>query len=276
VAKVEPVCKERLPDTGQGAVFIAEDRGVVRLTLSNPGKLNALTAAMWIELAHAFNTFSLRNDLRCIVVSGAGTEAFAAGADISEFETVRNTPAQVEQYHENIVPAALDAIAACDVPVVAAIQGACIGGGLEIASVCDIRVCNSGARFGAPVGLLGFPMAPREFRYLIRLFGARVVAELLLEGRIFDAAQAQRRGIVTEVFESETFDNALGRTVERVCRGSPLAARINKRQIRDFLDQAAPPSLAERREFYKFANSDDYRAGRVAFLQKGTPVFTGT
>lgn len=274
--KVESVSKNRMPDTDQGGVLFTEDRGVVWLTLSNPGKLNALNAAMWIELARAFNEFSQRNDLRCIVVSGAGTEAFAAGADISEFESVRNTLDQVEHYHENVVPAALDAIAACDIPVVAAIRGACIGGGLEIASVCDIRVCDSVARFGAPVGRLGFPMAPREFRYLIRVFGASVVAELLLEGRIFDAVQARRKGIVTEIFESEIFDNALGRTVEYICGGSPMAARINKRQIRDFLDQAAPPSIAERREFYKFADSDDYRIGRVAFLQKQTPAFTGT
>ena len=109
---------------------------------------------------------------------------------------------------------------------------------------------------------------------IVEIFGPEASGKTTLLYHVM--AQAQRRGIVTEVFESETFDNALGRTVERVCRGSPLAARINKRQIRDFLDQAAPPSLAERREFYKFANSDDYRAGRVAFLQKGTPVFTGT
>lgn len=257
-------------------VVTTEDRGVAHFTLCNPGKLNALTAAMWVNLKRAFQSLIERRDIRCVVVTGAGTDAFAAGADISEFETLRNTPAQVEQYHEETVPAALDAIAACDIPVVAAIRGACIGGGLEIASVCDIRLCKTSARLGAPVGRLGFPMAPRELQYLIRAFGGAVVAELLLEGRVFDALQALRRGIVTEVVEDASFDSTLKSVVERICQGSPLAARYNKRQIRNFLNGAGLPSLAERRELYQFANSDDYRAGRAAFLEKRSPVFTGT
>ena len=257
-------------------VTATEIGDVIEVTISNPGKLNALTEGMWCDLKREFLTLGQRRDIRCIVVTGAGTEAFAAGADISEFEAVRSTPDQVEFYHEETVPAALDAMAACDIPVVAAIRGACIGGGLEIASVCDIRICSAGARFGVPVGRLGFPMAPRELQYLIRLFGAAVIAELLLEAKVLDAEQAQRRGLVTEVVEVELFDSALKGVVEQICRASPLAARLNKRQIRNFLEQAGLPPLAERREFYQFANSSDYRAGRAAFLGKRSPVFTGT
>lgn len=260
----------------RSCVTATQDGGLMQITISNPGKLNALTEGMWCDLKHEFLSLSLRRDIRCIVVTGAGTEAFAAGADISEFDALRSTPDQVELYHEETVPAALDAMAACDIPVVAAIRGACIGGGLEIALVCDIRICSVGARFGVPVGRLGFPNAPRELQYLIRLFGAAVVAELLLEAKVLDAVQAQRRGLVTEVVEEELFDSALKRVVEQICGGAPLAARHNKRQIRNFLEQAGLPPLAERREFYQFANSNDYRAGRVAFLEKRSPVFTGT
>ena len=257
-------------------VIATEDRAVLQITLCNPGKLNALTAEMWVSLRREFQSLIERRDIRCVVVTGAGTDAFAAGADISEFEALRNTPDQVERYHEETVPAALDAIAACDIPVVAAIRGACIGGGLEIAAVCDIRLCNTAARLGAPVGRLGFPMAPRELQYLIRAFGGAVVAELLLQGTVFDAPQALRTGIVSEVADDAIFESTLNRTVEQICRGSPLAARFNKRLIRKLLDQAGLPSLAERRELYQFANSDDYRAGRAAFLEKRSPVFTGT
>ncbi len=154
-------------------VIATEDCGVVQITLRNPGRLNALTAEIWVNLRREFQSLTERRDIRSVVVMRAGTDAFAAGADISEFEALRNTPDQVEQYHEETVPADLDAIAACDIPVVAAIRGACIGGGLEIASVCDIRLCNTSARLGAPVGRLGFPMAPRELQYLIRVLGGR-------------------------------------------------------------------------------------------------------
>lgn len=109
------------------------------------------------------------------------------------------------------------------------------------------------------------------------LGGGAVVAELLLQGKVFDALQALlRTGIVSEVADDALFETTLNRTVEQICRGSPLAARFNKELIRKFLDQAGLPSLAERRELYQFANSDDYRAGRAAFLEKRSPVFTGT
>lgn len=261
--------------TQTGDVITICDGWVASVTLSNLGKLNALNAHMWRKLEDAFLDLSHRTDLRCIVISGEGSDAFAAGADISEFETVRSTPEQVERYHEDTVLGAIRAIAACDVPVVAAIRGACMGGGLEIASVCDIRLCDEAARFGAPVGLLGFPMAPCELGYLLQYVSSAVVAELLLQGKIFKAEEAYRKGLVSHVAADQAFDKALKSIVDSICKGSPLAARINKQQMRGFASRNDVPSLAERRAFYAFAKSDDYRIGREAFIRKQSPVFSG-
>src|ERR1700677_182593 len=141
------------------------------VTLANPGRLNALTSSMWRELSLTFTSLSKDASLRCILIRGEGKRAFAAGADISEFAEVRGTLKQVATYHEDLVPAALDAIADCNIPVIAGLRGACIGGGLEIASVCDFRISAASAQFGIPVGLLGFPMAYRELQHIIRIVG---------------------------------------------------------------------------------------------------------
>ena len=259
-----------------GRVLASQSGSVVRIILSNPGKLNALSAPMWQQLRLEVEALSGRTDVRCVVLTGDGVQAFSAGADVSEFGLVRCTPEQVEYYHEQLVVPALDAIAVCDIPVVAAIRGACMGGGLEIASVCDIRICSASSRFGAAVGLLGFPMAPRELHYLLRLAGGATTAELLLEGRIFNADEASNRQLVSRVAANEDFDSTLKTIVERICRGSPLAARVNKQQMRSLSEQDARSSLQERRAFYRFADTDDYRAGRQAFLNKRAPIFTGT
>ena len=151
-----------------------------------------------------------------------------------------------------------------------------MGGGLELASVCDLRICSASARFGAAVGLLGFPMAPHELHYLLRFAGSATTAELLLEGRILTADEASRRQLVSRVAADEDFARTLQAVEERICRGSPLAARVNKQQMRSLSAQDERSSLQERRAFYQFADSDDYRAGREAFLNKRAPVFTGT
>lgn len=245
------------------------------VTLCNPGKRNALTVAMWQELRAAFEKLGADEALSCILIRGEGSEAFAAGADISEFDQARSSLEQVTNYHEELVAPALDAIANCDVPVVAAICGTCIGGGLEIASVCDLRLSAASARFGIPVGLLGFPMAYRELEYLVRMAGFGVMAELLLENRIFDAEEAGRKGIATRVVADEALDEEVRSAMQRVARGSPLAARIHKRQLRRLARNASSPTLEERTAIYQFANSQDYRIGREAFLAKAAPAFVG-
>ena len=138
-------------------VDLSRDGDIATLTLNNPGKLNAVDLGMWLQLAENMAVLSVDRDIRCIVLRGAGEEAFAAGGDLEEFVTARATLEQALHYHDRVA-AALNAIANCPHPTVALIQGACIGGGLEIAGVCDLHICNASARFGAPINRLGFSM----------------------------------------------------------------------------------------------------------------------
>lgn len=241
---------------------------VATLTISNPRKKNALTVRMWQDLREHLLALSGESDLRCVVVRGASADAFSAGADISEFSETRSTYEQVVRFHEDYVLGCLDAIAACPTPVVAAIQGACFGGGLEIATMCDIRVAEAGARFGAPVGRMGFPLAFAETEALVRLVGASTAAELLLEGRILDARVAYEKGLVTRVVGKDLFQQEVDRTIENIRRSGIFAARSHKRQIRRLMEDASAVSLEERMEVYKFVDTDDYHRGVEAFLAK--------
>lgn len=261
-------------NTGAAGICIERDEGLATVTIANPGKRNALTVAMWQALEQGFRELGEDAGLRCVVIRGARGEGFAAGADITEFDTVRSTRAQVEQFHERIVFGALSAIDACPVPVVAMIEGACVGGGLEIASVCDLRIAGRGAQLGIPVNILGFPLAPREMQWLYRLAGPAVTAELVFEGAILAADEALARGLLTRVVEDGAVADAALACARRIARGAPLAARQNKMQLRRLMEDK-PLTREERLASYAFADTADYRAGVQAFRDKAKPVFTG-
>src|SRR5262245_8603894 len=133
-----------------GKITSQRDGAVATVTLDNPEKLNALTVAMWQELARVMNVLSADEALRCVVIRGAGAKACAAGAVIAEFAQLRTTREQGQVYHREHVYGALQAVAECRHPVVAMIHGPCVGGGLEIACQCDLRISGESGRFGVP------------------------------------------------------------------------------------------------------------------------------
>jgi len=170
------------------------------------------------------------------------------------------------------VATALNAIADCPQPTVALIQGACIGGGLEIAGVCDLRICNGSARFGAPISRLGFSMYPGEMEGLLKLAGAAVLKEILLEGRILNASEAYEKGLVTRVVpDSQVVDEAYA-TARRICAGAPLVAGWHKQWIRR-LQSGRPVNDEERAASFAFLDTEDYREGLAAFFEKRKPAF---
>lgn len=258
-----------------GTIVHTLEHGIGSVTISHPGKRNAVSVAMWKGLKDTFESLSKRDDVRCIVIRGEGTEAFAAGADISEFEAMRSTRAQVERYHEQYVWGGLAAIANCPIPIVALINGACVGGGLEIASACDLRIAGESSRFGVPINRLGFPLAYSEMQSLMRLVGRAVAAELLLEGRIYGAWEAYEKGLVTRVVGDEALADEAYAAARRIADGAPLVARTHKRQIRRLAEDAAPLSRDERLAIYAFADTEDYRIGYRAFQNKERPRFVG-
>lgn len=244
---------------------------IVTLTLNNPGKLNAIDLGMWQQLAENMAKITVDRSIRCIVIRGAGQEAFAAGGDLEEFATARTTLAQALHYHDQVA-AALNAIADCPHPTVALIQGACIGGGLEIAGVCDLRISGESARFGAPINKLGFSMYPGEMEGLLKLAGAAVMKEILLEGRILTATEAYEKGLVTRVVPDVQSEEEAYATARRICAGAPLVAGWHKQWIRR-LQSGRPLNDEEKAASFAFLDTEDYQEGLAAFLAKRKPQF---
>ena len=244
---------------------------VATVILNNPDKLNAINLSMWQQLQKIMAEISVDRGIRCVVLRGAGEQAFAAGGDLEEFVTARATLAQALAYHGEVAKA-LNAIADCPHPTIAAIRGACIGGGLEIAGVCDLRIAGAGAKFGAPINKLGFSMYPGEMEGLLRLAGPAVVAEILLEGRILDAQEAYAKGLLTRVVADDELAGEVAASARRICAGAPLVAGWHKQWIRRLLD-GRPLSDEEKAASFAFLATEDYQEGLAAFLEKRKPRF---
>jgi enoyl-CoA hydratase/carnithine racemase len=258
-----------------GEILVERHGSVATIVLSNPARRNAISVSMWQALQFAFEGASADLSLRCVVLRGAAGH-FAAGADIEEFPTVRADLARLRHYHEGIIAPALAAIGTCVHPTVALIEGVCVGGGLEIAAHCDLRLCCASARLGVPINRLGFPMAPDELLGLLAIAGRAVTLELLLEGRIWEAREALEKGLVNRVVEQEAFEAEAVSLIERIASMAPLAARLNKALIQRFATSRTPLSEAERQWAFSYADSRDHREGVAAFLENRAPRFTGT
>jgi enoyl-CoA hydratase/carnithine racemase len=254
-------------------ILVERDGAIATVVLNRPDKLNALTRAMWSELGATVQRLGAERGVRCIVLRGAGEKAFSPGNDISEFETQRSNKAQAIEYGKAMHSTAA-ALADCPTPLVAQIHGICVGGGLEIATLCDLRVCGASSRFGAPIKNLGLVMAYAEMAPIVRLVGLSVALEILLEGRIFDAAEAKEKGLVTRVVPDEQVAAEVRATAERIADGAPLVARWHKKFARR-LAEGTPLTAAELDECFDCFDTEDFRIGYSAFLAKTKPGFVG-
>jgi enoyl-CoA hydratase len=259
--------------TGRVHFELAAGDGIACVRLDNAAKRNAIDIAMWHELRRIFEALQALPDAeapRAVIVAGAGGQ-FASGGDIAEFAGFRFEPARLRDFHERVVAPALQAMLDCDLPLFAQIEGACIGGGLEIAACCDIRVCGEGARLGAPIARLGFPMAPGELELLARVVAPAVLRELLLEARLLDAGRALRLGLVHALVADDAVAAETRQRAAAAAALSPQAARINKRTLRQIA--AGGPSGAERQAHFDYAASAEHREGISAFIEKRPPRF---
>ena len=258
-----------------GAVHFHADAGdgIARVVLDHPGKLNAIDIAMWRELHRVFDglqALPAADAPRAVIVAGVGGN-FASGGDIQEFATFRFDETKLHDFHEHTVAPALHAMLACDIPLFAQIDGACIGGGFEIAACCDIRICGAASRFGAPIAKLGFPMAPGELELLARVAPPAVLREMLLEARLLDANRALQLGLVHAVVADTEVGAVTQQRARQAAAFSPQAARINKRTLRQLA--AGGPTAAERRAHFGYAASAEHREGVTAFIEKRPPCF---
>jgi enoyl-CoA hydratase/carnithine racemase len=264
-----------------GSVALAISASVATVTFSHAGKFNAMSRGMWRELRSVFESLQDSSDVRSVVVSGENGN-FCAGGDISEYADFRFQESSLRDFHEKDVWGGLQAMLNCDLPVVAQIEGNCMGAGIEIASCCDIRLAGVSARFGAPIARLGFPMAPREAELVAREVGLVLVRQMLLEAAIFSATDMKAAGFISRVLADDQLADEVQATVQRIAALAPQAARLNKQTLRAVIsalavvetERVSADSLAnDNHKVYAYADSAEHREGISAFLEKRRPAF---
>ncbi len=257
-------------------IIAAKSAGVGYLRLNQPEKHNAISYSMWVAIADTMKAFQDDDEVRVVVMSGEGGRAFSAGADISEFSEKRNTEAQIEVY-EAAGRAAYDAITSFPKPVIARIEGYCVGGGLAVALCADLRIVSDDSRFGIPAAKLGLGYSHKSLRPLVDLVGPTNAKEILFTARRFTASEAQRMGLVNQVMprgEIEAFVNDYAQTI---AANAPLTVQACKTVVAELLKdpEARDTDLCDRVVDACFA-SRDYKEGRAAFMEKRAPRFTGS
>jgi len=247
--------------------------GVAVVTLCNPERRNAMTLGMWQALAHTMRQLSQDDSVRVVMLRGEGQAAFASGADISEFEQVRSNEQNIAIY-DACVEQAETAVGACGKPVIAAIAGACYGGGVGIAASCDLRYIDETARFSVPAGKLGLGYPLSDIKRLHRLMGAAGATELLLTAKVYGGQAAVDAGLA-HACVSDVFEYALSQA--QVIAGlAPLTLASVKMSLQHLDDVPGAPSRTQVDGSVQacFA-SQDYIEGRTAFAQKRAPQFKG-
>ena len=249
------------------------DGGVATLIFNNPEKRNALSLEMWQGIGDALEAFEADSQVRAIVLRGAGGKAFISGADISQFEERRSTESKAEEYNA-ITDRAWSALARSAKPVIAAIEGFCIGGGLAVAMKADIRIATRDSVFGVPAARLGIAYPVEAIRDLVNLVGPSEAKLILLTGRQIDAAEALRIGLVNSVVERGELDEALNALTRALAENAPLSMKASKETV----DQIARSGIDTRR-LQELAvaciESADFAEGRRAFMEKRRPQFKG-
>jgi enoyl-CoA hydratase/carnithine racemase len=254
---------------------VARADGVARVLIDNGERRNAFDFSMWRALPALLAELDADEEARVVVLSGAPKLPFCSGADISEFSTVRAT-AEGGRAYEAANVEAFDALSRLGKPVIAAISGFCMGGGMGLAAACDLRIASEGAVFGIPAGRLGVGYPPEAMRYVVAAVGAQTAMDLFFTARRIDAEEARAAGFVSRVLPREGFDAASDAIAAGIAANAPLTLRAAKAAIRRAagLPQALSAEDCERLAAACF-DSADYAEGRAAFLEKREPRFAG-
>ena len=254
-------------------LLIERDGPVAVLTLNRPEKRNALTFPMYEGLADFSRSAAQDDDLKVIILRGAGEKAFAAGTDISQFRDFEG--AEDGLAYEKKIDGVLCDIEACPRPIIAAITGACTGGGAAIAGLCDVRLATRDMRFGFPIArTLGNCLSVPSLRRMSALLGAARTREVIMTSRLIEADEALGIGLVSEVFDDADALFARARELaEEIAAFAPLTLRATKEMFRRM--SAAEPAVEDDDLIAMCYASDDFREGLDAFLAKRKANWSG-
>ncbi len=251
------------------------DDGIGWITFNNPARRNAISLEMWQGLAIALESFQMDDEVRVVVMSGAGGKAFVSGADISEFDSKRSNAEQKETYGK-VAAAANRWLVKLDKPLLAMIQGYCIGGGLATALSADIRFATPDSTFGIPAAKLGLGYEFEGLSRLTGLVGPARAKDIMLSARFMNAEEALSMGLINFVCEASELEARVRDYAQRVASNAPLTVKAAKAAINE--TQKSP----ERRDLDRVNqminecfDSEDYREGRRAFMEKRKPQFSG-
>jgi enoyl-CoA hydratase/carnithine racemase len=245
------------------------------LVFNNPERRNAMSIDMWEAVPGVIDRYQSDPEVRVIVLAGAGDKAFVSGADISQFESQRSSTEAVQRYEE-IGDAATGKIYHCDKPVVAMIRGYCLGGGLNIANVCDLRIAAEDARFGIPAARMGLGYRASTMQRLVDIVGGPFAREIMITARQFSAAEAKHMGLVHHVVPVAELESFTRNYCGDISANAPLTLRAAKRIIGEIHGASSAYDAAKCRAWVKECfDSEDYKEGRKAFMEKRKPAFQG-
>lgn len=257
-----------------GRIEVVEEAGIVRVTLCNPDRRNAISAPMWQALRDFGAAAAGRSDLRAVLLSGAGGEVFSAGADISGFEAGRNSPEQARDY-DDLVEESCRALEALDIPCIAVLRGPCVGAGVSLAACCDLRLAAQDAYLMVPAARLGLGYDPRGVDRFLRVFGASATRMLLLTAAPLAAPQALAMGALHACHPPAEVESAARDLVQRIAGLAPLSLRAAKASIAAH-ERRDASALVRAEALAAAADSSlDYAEGLAAFAAKRPPVFRG-
>lgn len=247
--------------------------GIGRITLNRPERRNALTFAMYERLAEICDEVAERHDVRALLLTGAGEKAFAAGTDINQFRAFSKPEDALE--YEARIDRVLGRLERCPVPTIAAIAGACTGGGAGIAACCDIRIAARGVRFGFPIArTLGNCLSMSNYARLAALIGPARVKEVIFTARLVEADEAKAIGLVSELLDDHPALLARAEELAALIAGqAPLTLRATKEALRRLRTGEGGDSHDLILMCYM---SRDFREGLEAFLGKRKPAWTGS
>ncbi|WP_350334771.1 enoyl-CoA hydratase [Coralliovum pocilloporae] len=256
-------------------LLLSHDGPVSTITINNPARRNALSLAMWTALPDLVHEAERRDETRAIILRGSGDDTFVAGADISEFETLRSNAEDAKHYEKSNIDA-FNALRQCKRPTIAMIRGHCLGGGLGLAISCDLRIAAHGSLFGIPAAKLGLAYPPSAVRDIVALVGPAEAKALFFAATPINAERASAIGLINSLTSDEDLESSTAKLAETIARNAPLTLQAAKAAI----DAALPGATeTEQQRANTLAdtcfNSADFAEGRTAFLNKRHPVFTG-